>query len=320
MDEVDCGSTDINCNIVYGAAKIVDGFARAESAGAWSFIKESFTGSAGTITSDEWTVATDMTSRWSIVVLVVVAGVTLVKVMTEIIGGSPQKAASGFIMGCLAWPFTVLSVYTAIRLTGGVDLLTIGILGSGDKSAAEVIPQIIGSSTVNYDMANEILGAANSPIDDEAVRALVQSLIVCMCALLQLLAAFLLAFMLAFRNFAMLVLIGFAPVAFMALPVRTTGAWARKWAEVTIALIIAKPVAAGVLVMSIDLFTSGSDFWQYLVGCVAMCMAAFAPVITMRMFSFIGGDQAAAQGSHGASVVTNIGAGAARGGKAVIGR
>ena len=37
-------------------------------------------------------------------------------------------------------------------------------------------------------------------------------------------------------------------------------------------------------------------------------LAAFAPVITMRLFSFAGGESAGAMGSHGASVVTNTGA------------
>lgn len=303
-----CAPLDMICQGTNLVNSILEGFASAFSVMGYSMVSGAFEGGAGTIQNNEWSVATAMTSRWGLVLLVVVVGVTLVQMGMALVQGRPQQAASAFVVGVCTWPITIFTVWLTVQLTDATDRLSIGILSAGGNSGSEVITKMFELSESTPDMV------------DVSFKGLITLVMVCGAFL----GGLMLSFMLAFRNFALLVLVGFAPVAFMGMPLNAARAVAVRWVGLVVSLIIAKPLAAGILVMANELLVGASSegngwYWQWLVSLVAMAMAAFAPVITMRLFSFVGGDNAAAMGSHGSSVVTNTGTGIARGGQSVVG-
>ncbi|GAB4097651.1 hypothetical protein GCM10028787_31260 [Brachybacterium horti] len=299
-----CSTFDLTCQ----AGNILDSMlvylANTMSSFAWLMVSSAFVGNAGTIEDNEWSVATMMTSRWGLVLLVVVVALVLVQMIMSVASGNIRQAISAFFAGLLSWPTTLVAVWLTVVVTGATDRLTVGILGSGSESASNLV------------------GAFFTGLEDLPLNGLEETgskafLIVGMMAVSSL-AALLLSLMLAFRNFAIICLVGFSPLAFMALPMVSIRVWAGKWAQAVAALVMAKPIAAGMLVLAVDLTAASDGIFQWLVGIVAMAMAAFAPVITLRLFSFMGADTAASYGGQGQAVMTNAASGAARGGRALV--
>lgn len=299
-----CNSFDLTCQ----AGEVVDSllvfFANTMSTVSWMLISTAFTGNAGTIEDNEWSIATAMTSRWGLVLLIVVVALVLVQMLMSVASGNIRQAVSAFVAGLLSWPTTLVAVWLTVILTGATDRLTVGILGSGGEPSSSVIGRFFS-------------GLEDLPLDAVAETGSKAFLVAAMTAITAL-ASLLLSLMLAFRNFALICLVGFSPIAFMALPMTAIRSWAAKWAQAVAALILAKPIAAGMLVLAVDLTAAADGVFQWLVGIVAMAMAAFAPVITLRLFSFMGAETAASYGGQGQAVMTNATSGAARGGRAVV--
>jgi TrbL/VirB6 plasmid conjugal transfer protein len=116
-----------------------------------------------------------------------------------------------------------------------------------------------------------------------------------------------------FRSFALVVLAAVAPVALMLLPWDKTKSWARRWCEVVIALVLAKPLAATVLAVAIKLFAESKSFAGLAAGTVGMALACGAPLMALRLVSFAGGElAAAAQTAGGGHVLSRSSSVAAR--------
>lgn len=297
-----CGALDMPCHM--------DNFLRTFATGfsdlAWKMIRDAFSGSAGTLDVNEWQVALDMTSRWAMILLIVVAVLMVVQMSLSALQGNVTGAVSAFFKGIMTWPITIIAVWLAVGLTTVSDDLTVRLMNAGSDSASGVFGGL-------FDVIDSMFGSKTLFAGDGKAGVLVALMIITF------IASLFLSFMLAFRNFALICLVGFAPLAFMAMPLQAGRAWVPKWAQAVVALILAKPIAGGMLVLGVELAKGSSDLWQWMVAMVAMAMASFAPVITLRLFSFMGADAAASYGGQGAAVVTNTGAGAARAGGSVVG-
>lgn len=271
---------------------------------SWMLVREAFTGNAGTIEDNEWTISTAMTSRWGLLLLVVVFALVLVQMIMSAASGNIRQAVNAFFSGILAWPTTLVAVWLTVILTGATDRLTVGVLSSGEGPAEDIFNRYMTNiETVSFGEISETLGKA---------------FIIALMLTISTIASILLSLMLSFRNFALICLVGFSPLAFMAMPMVSIRSWITKWAQAVMALIMAKPIAAGMLVLSVDLGANSSGVYQWLTAVVAMLMAAFAPVITLRLFQFMGAETASAYGGQGQAVMNNAGAGVARGGRAVV--
>lgn len=321
-----CGTFDIQCHMRNAMAEMLDNWSKSLGQFGKEMLAAAFSGDGGGISTKEWSVATTMTSKWALVLLIVVIGMAAVQVIISLIQGNPRVAVSAALWGILAWPTTLISIFLAIRVTAASDALSVGILDvSGGDAGADAASKVFSLTQAGrmadggQGLLEQILRGPGSDPVTGSVSGLLQVAIVSFdMVLITLIAAFFLSMMLAFRNFALLVLVGFAPLAFMALPVGALRAWAIRWAQAVLALIIAKPVAAGMLVMSGELLGAADQLFSWLVGLAAMAMAGFAPMITMRMFSFIGGETAAAYGSHGSAVVNNAASGVTRVGSTAV--
>ena len=111
--------------------------------------------------------------------------------------------------------------------------------------------------------------------------------------------AFILMCSMIFRSFALIVLAAVAPVALMLMPWEKTQTWARRWCEIVVALLLAKPLAATVLAVAIKLFAESKSFAGLAAGVVGMALACGAPLMALRLVSFAGGELAAAAQTAG---------------------
>ena len=192
-----CNSFDLTCQ----AGEVVDSllvfFANTMSTVSWMLISTAFTGNAGTIEDNEWSIATAMTSRWGLVLLIVVVALVLVQMLMSVASGNIRQAVSAFVAGLLSWPTTLVAVWLTVILTGATDRLTVGILGSGGEPSSSVIGRFFS-------------GLEDLPLDAVAETGSKAFLVAAMTAITAL-ASLLLSLMLAFRNFA-LICCGVAPV------------------------------------------------------------------------------------------------------------
>ncbi len=85
----------------------------------------------------------------------------------------------------------------------------------------------------------------------------------------------------------------------MMMPWEKSKAWAGRWCEVVVALLLAKPLAATVLAAAIKLFADSTSFAGLAAGTVGMVLACGAPLMALRLVSFAGGELAAAAQTAG---------------------
>ena len=95
-----CDTFDLPCQ----AGEVVDNIlvfaANTMSTYSWLMISSAFNGNAGTIEDNEWAVATTMTSRWGLVLLVVVVALVLVQMIISVASGNIRQAISAFVADC----------------------------------------------------------------------------------------------------------------------------------------------------------------------------------------------------------------------------
>ena len=96
-------------------------------------------------------------------------------------------------------------------------------------------------------------------------------------------AALLLWLELAMRAAAVAVATLFAPLALCGLLLPSTAHWARRLAETLAALILAKPVIAGVLALAVNSALSGGSLNALVTGVALLLLAAFSPFALLRL-------------------------------------
>ena len=102
---------------------------------------------------------------------------------------------------------------------------------------------------------------------------------------------------LAFRDFVLLLLIAFAPLAYILLPFENGMTWVKRWAAVVVAMLLTKPLIIGTLSLLFAGFgaiASVFSFQALSLG-IGMIITAFMPLMAMSFFSFIGGSDASDQ-------------------------
>ncbi len=282
---------------------------------AWASVHAAFYSTG--LSDAQWSAATFFTNRFVAVLASVTVAVAIYQVIRVLAAGRPKDAMVPVAAAVLAWPATATAVWLAIRGAGAVDNLTLAMLSTGSGNEAV---GVIFSKLAALDSAVPFMNAGRpeAVIGNNVFVAGLLSLVIWIVSIVMTLV-------LEFRNFALLVLIAFAPVAWMLLPAETTRAWIRSWTQMTIALILAKPVAAAVLMLAAELVVvTKADGWgAMLPGLVGLVIACASPAATLALVRFMGvnsaseGDAAAYAGmgnsQRGVVKVYRGGQGAARG-------
>jgi hypothetical protein len=245
-----------------------------------------FSGQLGSISAGEWNIATAMTGKLGMVMGVVAVALCGVQVIAAIVAGDHARLGYAALWALIAWPATATAVWLIVKVTAAIDALAIGMLST--SGSAQDIALVFTMLLAN---------AGNQPF------------MLVVWAVLLWLPSLVLSLVMAFRNYSLLLLVGFAPAAVMSQGWRALRPVVTKWAQAVVALILAKVFAAGILVLAMDLVTGSPDLGALITGMVGLWMACMSPAASMAVMGWAGGQLADAGASR-------AGAGARRAGQA----
>ncbi|WHP16600.1 hypothetical protein [Cellulomonas sp. ES6] len=237
-----------------------------------------FSGQLGSISAGEWNIATAMTGKLGMVMGVVAVALCGVQVIAAIVAGDHARLGYAALWALIAWPATATAVWLIVKVTAAIDALAIGMLST--SGSAQDIALVFTMLLAN---------AGNQPF------------MLVVWAVLLWLPSLVLSLVMAFRNYSLLLLVGFAPAAVMSQGWRALRPVVTKWAQAVVALILAKVFAAGILVLAMDLVTGSPDLGALITGMVGLWMACMSPAASMAVMGWAGGQLADA----GASRVTS---------------
>jgi hypothetical protein len=275
----------------------------------WAFITGAF--SVSNVDDSQWLSIEGLTSWWVVVMMTPLVVVMILQVLSGLLSQQPRRIGRAMLGGAAAIPLVGAAVYLVRQLTRASDLASAALLESIGSDPYLVFMRLFGferapeGSGREWNLVSLAPGTTGGPAG--AVVVTVMAVIVVW------ILAFILMCSMIFRSFALVVLAAVAPVALMLLPWDKTKSWARRWCEVVVALVLAKPLAATVLAVAVKLFAESKSFAGLAAGTVGMALACGAPLMALRLVSFAGGElAAAAQTAGGGHVLSRSSSVAAR--------
>lgn len=274
----------------------------------WAFITGAFT--VSDVDDSQWLSIRGLTNWWVVVMLTPLVVVMILQVLSGLVSQQPRRIGRAMLGGAAAIPLVGAAVYLVRQLTRASDLASAALLESIGSDPYLVFMRLFGFERAPEGTGREwnliSLAPGNTGGAPGAVVVTVMAVIVVW------ILAFILMCSMIFRSFALVVLAAVAPVALMLLPWDKTKSWARRWCEVVIALVLAKPLAGTVLAVAVKLFAESKSFAGLAAGTVGMVLACGAPMMALRLVSFAGGELAAAAqtagGGHILSRSSNVAA------------
>ncbi|MFH5879455.1 type IV secretion system protein [Arthrobacter sp. NA-172] len=275
----------------------------------WSFITGAF--SVSNVDDSQWTAVQGLTDWWVVVMLPPLVVAMILQLLSALISQQPRRLVRALVGGAVAIPMVAGAVYLARQLTRVGDSAASALLDSMGTDPYVVFMRLFGFERASEGSGREwnVVSLAPGTNSGAAGAVIVTSMAVIVVWIL----AFILMCSMIFRSFALIVLAAVAPVALMLMPWEKTKSWARRWCEIVVALLIAKPLAATVLAVAIKLFAESKSFAGLAGGAVGMALACGAPLMALRLVSFAGGElAAAAQTAGGGHVLSRSSAFTAR--------
>jgi hypothetical protein len=261
----------------------------------WAFITGAFT--VSNVDDSQWLSVEGLTSWWVIVMLTPLVVVMILQVLSGLVSQQPRRIGRAMLGGAAAIPLVGASVYLVQQLTRASDQASAALLESIGSDPYLVFMRLFGFERAPEGADREWKLVSLAPGTTGGAPGAV--VVTVMAVIVVWILAFILMCSMIFRSFALVVLAAVAPVALMLLPWDKTKSWARRWSEVVIALVIAKPLAATVLAAAVKLFAESKSFAGLAAGTVGMALACGAPLMALRLVSFADGELAAAAQTAG---------------------
>lgn len=275
----------------------------------WSFITGAF--SASDVDDSQWTAVEGLTNWWVIVMMTPLVIVMILQLLSALISQQPRRLVRALVGGAAAVPMVAAAVFLVRQLTAVSDSAATALLGSMGTDPYVLFMRLFGFEKAPADSGREWNVVSLAPGSNGGAAGAV--VVTAMAVIVVWILAFILMCSMIFRSFALIVLAAVAPVALMLMPWEKTQQWARRWSEIVVALLLAKPLAATVLAVAIKLFAESKSFAGLAAGVVGMALACGAPLMAMRLVSFAGGElAAAAQTAGGGHVLSQSSGFAAR--------
>lgn len=275
----------------------------------WAFITGAF--SASDVDDSQWLAVDGITHWWVIVMMTPLVIVMILQLLSGLLSQQPRRLARALVGGAMAVPLVAGAVFLVRQLTKVSDSASAALLESMGPDPYLVFMRLFGferaaaGSGREWNVVSLGPGTTAGPVGGVVVTA--------MAVIVVWILAFILMCSMIFRSFALIVLAAVAPVALMLVPWEKTKTWARRWSEVVVALLLAKPLAATVLAVAVKLFADSKSFAGLAAGTVGMALACGAPLMALRLVSFAGGElAAAAQTAGGGHVLSRTSSIAAR--------
>ena len=261
----------------------------------WGFITGAFT--VSDVDDSQWTAIGGLTNWWVIVMMTPLVVVMIIQLLSGLISQQPRRLLRALIGGAAAVPLVAAAVYVVRQLTHASDAASAALLESIGTDPYVVFMRLFGFERAPAGSDREWNVISLAPGNQGG--AVGGAIVTVMAVIVVWILAFILMCSMIFRTFALAVLAAVAPVALMMLPWEKSKAWAGRWCEIVVALLLAKPLAATVLATAIKLFADSESFAGLAAGTVGMVLACGAPLMALRLVSFAGGELAAAAQTAG---------------------
>lgn len=226
-----------------------------------------------------------MLATWMPILAPFLVLLVTVQVVQALISGSSMALARAAFGAVGAFPATYMVVWAVMAASAAVDEMTVTIMGNGADSTAGVFIKILGLQVEN----GQITGVAEGyymwdGLIDKAggwqlLGALMLSFIIWLMSLI-------LGFVMSLRSMVIVILAATAGWAVVALTFEMTKSWFSSWMQMMVGLLLAKPFAAAVIIMSQDIFNYANSSSQFFAGLVGMFLGICMPFVAIRLFSF----------------------------------
>ncbi|MHA7294407.1 type IV secretion system protein [Arthrobacter sp. HLT1-21] len=235
----------------------------------------------------------------------------ILQLLSGLISQQPRRLVRALVGGAAAVPLVAAAVFLVRQLTKISDSASSALLGSLGTDPYMLFMRLFGFEKAPAGAGRDWNVVSLAPGSSGGAAGAV--VVTAMAVIVVWVLAFILMCSMIFRSFALIVLAAVAPVALMLMPWEKTQTWARRWCEIVVALLLAKPLAATVLAVAIKLFAESKSFAGLAAGVVGMALACGAPLMALRLVSFAGGElAAAAQTAGGGHVLSRSSGFAAR--------
>ncbi|MEV4954152.1 type IV secretion system protein [Paenarthrobacter nitroguajacolicus] len=261
----------------------------------WGFITGAF--SVSEVDDSQWAAIGGLTNWWVIVMMTPLVVVMILQLLSGLISQQPRRLIRALVGGAAAVPLVAAAVYLVQQLTRATDSASTALLESIGTDPYVVFMRLFGFERAPEGSEREWNVISLAPGNQGG--AVGGAIVTVMAIIVVWILAFILMCSMIFRTFALAVLAAVAPVALMMMPWEKSKAWAGRWCEVVVALLLAKPLAATVLAAAIKLFADSTSFAGLAAGTVGMLLACGAPLMALRLVSFAGGELAAAAQTAG---------------------
>jgi hypothetical protein len=293
-----CFVTDWGCQ----ASQTVAGFVASIIRNFGDFIGTMIAGAFNTnIDTNSWNIAHSQFLFWIAVTSPVILVIALVQIGIGMVLQDWQRIGRTAIGAAVAIPFSALCVWAMQQFSGITDDITTNITTAVQGGSIEdALLRVVGlfdlpSAQLNGGMQNTDF-LRGSPIyqlvvsgsgDKDAIGNYFTALFI---VALMMIACLFLFIAMSIREFGLLALAAMAPIALMMIGQPKLGAWAQRWASLTTGLLLAKPLAAGVVLLAIQLTKSADSIGVLLVAAGAVVAASFSPLWATRLVSFAGAE------------------------------
>ncbi|SEF10482.1 hypothetical protein SAMN04489740_3997 [Arthrobacter alpinus] len=280
---------DLAVNAVAGIMKgIIGGMA----SGVWDMISGAYANTG--ITDSSWDIVGGTSGgggyvgTWLLVMAPILVAVVAVQVTISVFkrsGAGVVRAGVGAVVGI---PASLIVVWFVEKLSFAFEGVTQYFLGSlGAKGGMAPFMKIFGYLPVEGSSPMEFTVDPDTWLwksgFNGATSTWISALLIMAIAWV---FSLILSAMMIFRDLGILILAAAAPVAVMMMPLEVTKAWIGKWGSLVAGLLMAKPLSAFVLVLSVSLFTSSPDVSQTIAGLLGMIMASAMPLVVIKFFTF----------------------------------
>jgi len=253
------------------------------------------------IDQGSWNIAHSQFLFWIAVTAPVILIIALVQIGIAMILQDWSRIGRTAAGAALAIPFSAICVWGMQKASGITDDVThtlTSVVQGGDLSQGllrvlglfDAPKQIHGTvmKTMQFSQDGVIWGMATQGAQGPgAVGEYVMALII--VALMAIASLFLFVAM-SIREFGLLALAAMAPVGLMMIGQPKLTAWAQSWINVSVGLLIAKPLAAGVVLLAVELTKTSLSIGVILVAAGAVMAASFSPLWATKLVSFAGAE------------------------------
>lgn len=296
--DLHCSVGDFGCYTQEGITRFIGSLCKALGSFIADMLTNAFTGAQAT--GADWDIAGGHFWFWTAVATMIALAIGLWQIAVASVMQQPGRILTifaGMIAGVFASVMALRMMPTVVAAFSGLTAnVTAGLSGSG--GVGEAIMNVIGlgggangvATQLDPNGAIVLLATASPGLGTNAAAV---PLILALFALGAIaLAALLLFLAMSVRTFALIALVAFAPMGLMFLGQPRMKDLAEKWFQLCLGLLLAEPLAAGILMLATNIAsrTTASSMGLLLVSAAAIFVAAFSPLWAVKFVSFAGGE------------------------------